>query len=195
MLKDKIQEFEIPVVDSIDSFDTVEQLISYTRALEDAEGFVIAFDNGHRLKIKADQYVRIHKTVDRIRFDRHIVDLILNEEIDDVLPMLPQHEADRVHSFAQRFADRLHAAVESYDRYWKTVVASGLDRKRYAQEWMPTIKGNDSFAPQYVFGRFGDRDGREMILDHIRKHITTNVKWRECARWLGIESENQETTE
>lgn len=186
MLKDKIQEFEIPVVDSIDSFDTVEHLISYTRSLEDAEGFVIAFDNGHRLKIKADQYVRIHKTVDRIRFDRHIVELILHEEIDDVLPMLPQHEADRVHEFSAKFADRLHKTLETYERYWNTVVASGLDRKRYAQEWMPTIKNNDPFAPQYVFGKFQGRDGREMILQHIEKHLFTNVKWSECAFWLGM---------
>lgn len=187
MIKDKIKEFKIPVVDSINSFETIESLISYTRALEDAEGFVIAFDNGHRLKIKADQYVRIHKTVDRIRFDRHIVDLILNEEVDDVLPMLPKHEADRLHTFAKNFGERLHATVENYERYWNTVVASGLDRKRYAQEWMPTIKVNDSFAPQYVFGRFAGHNGRDMILQHIAKHLTSNVKWNECAKWLGME--------
>lgn len=186
MLRDKIKEFEIPVVDSIDSFDTIEQLISYTRSLEDAEGFVIAFDNGHRLKIKADQYVRIHKTVDKIRFDRHIVELILHEEIDDALPLLPQHEADRVRNFHTRFSAQLHSLCENYERYWNTVVASGLDRKRYAQEWMPTIKGNDPFAAAYVFGRFAGKDGREMILQQIEKHLFTNVKWEECAKWMGM---------
>ena len=138
------------------------------------------------VKIKNDWYVRIHKTVDRIVFDRNIVNLILNEEVDDVLPMLPKVQADRVREFEARFAERLHQLIINYDRYWNTVVASGLDRKRYAQEWMPTIKGNDSFAPQYVFGRFGDRDGREMILQHIEKSISTNVKWDECAKWMGM---------
>lgn len=183
----------VPVYGSVEG--NLADYIARAREQEGREGDIIRFADGQMLKIKNDWYVRIHKTVDRIRFDRHIVDLILNEEVDDVLPMLPQHEADRVHSFAQRFADRLHAVVENYDRYYKTVVASGLDRKRYAQEWMPTIKGNDSFAPAYVFGRFGDRDGREMILDHIRKHITTNVKWRECAQWMGLDTVTQETTE
>jgi hypothetical protein len=66
------------------------------------------------------------------------------------------------------------------------VLASGLDRKRYAQEWMPSIQQSDSFAPNYVFGRFGNRDGRKMIIDHIEKHLTTNVRWDECARWMGM---------
>lgn len=175
----------------VPTYGTVEgnlsDYIARQREAEGREGDIIRFADGHMLKIKNDWYVRIHKTVDKIRFDRHIVELILHEEIDDVLPMLPQHEADRVRNFHAEFSAKLHSAVENYERYWKTVVASGLDRKRYAQEWMPTIKNNDSFAPQYVFGRFGGRDGREMIIDHIKKHLSTNVKWNECAKWLGMD--------
>jgi hypothetical protein len=37
-----------------------------------------------------------------------------------------------------------------------------------------------------VFGRFGNRDGRKMIIDHIEKHLTTNVRWDECACWMGM---------
>jgi uncharacterized protein YciU (UPF0263 family) len=161
--------------------------IERQRGAEGREGDIIRFADGHMVKVKNDWYVRIHKTVDRIVFDRNIVALILNEEMDDVMPMLPVIQANRVRNFEIRFAERLHAVVENYDRYWNTVVASGLDRKRYAQEWMPTIKGNDPFAAAYVFGRFGGRDGRQMILDHIEKSITTNVRWDECAKWMGMD--------
>jgi RNA ligase len=160
--------------------------ISRQRGAEGREGDIIRFADGHMVKVKNDWYVRIHKTVDRIVFDRNIAALILNEEMDDVMPMLPVIQANRVRNFEIRFAERLHAVVEIYDRYWNTVVASGLDRKRYALEWMPTIKDNDSFAPNYVFGRFTGRDGREMILDHIEKHLSSNVKWDECATWMGM---------
>lgn len=175
----------VPQYGSLDG--NLSDYIARAREMEGREGDIIRFADGQMLKIKNDWYVRIHKTVDKIRFDRHIVDLILNEEVDDVLPMLPQHEADRVHDFAAQFAKCLTDRVAGYDRYWNTVVASGLDRKRYAQEWMPTIKNNDSFAPQYVFGRFGGRDGREMIIDNVKKHLSTNVKWKECAEWLGMQ--------
>ena len=174
----------VPTYGSVEG--NLTDYIARQREAEGREGDIIRFADGHMLKIKNDWYVRIHKTVDKIRFDRHIVELILHEEIDDVLPMLPQHEADRVHDFAARFGNRLHTIVENYDRYWNTVVAGGLDRKRYAQEWMPTIKNNDGFAPNYVFGRFAGRDGRAMILDHIEKHLSTNVRWSECAAWMGM---------
>ena len=160
--------------------------IARQRGAEGREGDIIRFADGHMLKVKNDWYVRIHKTVDRIVFDRNIVNLILNEEVDDVLPMLPVVQANRVRNFEIRFAERLHKTVENYERYWNTVVASGLDRKQYAQEWMPTIKHNDPFAAAYVFGRFGGRDGRAMILDHIENHTTTNVRWDECAAWMGM---------
>lgn len=164
----------------------ITDYIARQREKEGREGDIIRFADGHMLKVKNDWYVRIHKTVDRIVFDRNIVNLILNEEVDDVVPMLPRVQADRVRDFERRFAERLHKTVENYERYWNTVVASGLDRKRYAQEWMPTIKHNDPFAAAYVFGRFGGRDGRAMILDHIEKSTTTNVKWDECAAWMGM---------
>ena len=174
----------VPVYGSVEG--NLADYVARQRAAEGREGDIIRFADGHMLKVKNDWYVRIHKTVDKIRFDRHIVELILNEEIDDAIPMLPPHEAERVRKFELRFADRLHTLIAGYDRYYHTVLASGLDRKRYAQEWMPTIQKNDSFAPNYVFGRFGNRDGRKMIIDHIEKHLTTNVRWDECARWMGM---------
>jgi RNA ligase len=164
----------------------ITDYVARQRKAEGREGDIIRFENGHMVKIKNDWYMRIHKVLDRVRFDRHIVELILTEKLDDAAPLLPQHEADRVRDFADRFSQRLHHLVETYERYWNTVVASGLDRKRYAQEWMPTIKTNDPFAAAYVFGRFGDRDGRTMILDHIQKHTSTNTRWDECAQWMGL---------
>lgn len=183
---EKIKEYDIPVVETIPPFENINSLVEYIHDLTNAEGVVLAFADGHRVKIKAAEYLRIHKCLDRIVYDRNIVNLILNEGIDDVLPMLPKVQAARVHDFANCFANRLHALVENYERYWNTVVASGISRKQYAQEWMPSIKHNDPFAPQYVFGRFQGRDGREMILQHIEKNISTNAKWDQCAKWMGL---------
>ena len=79
MLLNKISDLQIPIVDVIQSFDDVKDLIAFTRELKDAEGFVVSFSNGHKIKVKADHYVRIHKTKDLIRTDRNIADIIVNE--------------------------------------------------------------------------------------------------------------------
>ena len=41
--------------------------------------------------------------MERIMFDRNIVDLIVNEEVDDVMPMLPVAQANRVRNLEIRF--------------------------------------------------------------------------------------------
>jgi hypothetical protein len=174
----------VPVYGSVN--ESLSDYIAKARERENREGDIIRFADGHMIKIKNDWYVRIHKTLDRVTFDRNIVALILNEEIDDAVGLLPNATKERIEQFEKRFAERLHALIEGYDRYYNTVVASGLDRKRYAQEWMPTIQKNDSFAPQYVFGRFVGKDGREMILKHIEKHLFANARWDECAVWMGM---------
>ena len=148
-------------------------------------GFIVAFANGHKIKIKADEYVRIHKAMDRIRFDRNIVDLIINEEVDDVVPLMPEKEIARVRDFETCFweafrtkENRLYgvrlAAQQSYED----------DRKRIALEFVPTLenKGDASF----IFRMLDGKDLRELMLEHICKHISSNTKWDQCAKWMGM---------
>lgn len=159
--------------------------IARQRGKEGREGDIIRFADGHMLKVKNDWYVRIHKTLDRVKFDRNIVDLIINENIDDAIPMLPQEQIDRIRDFEQRFwevfkqkENRLYglriAAQQSYSD----------DRKRIALEFIPTLQ-NKADA-QFIFRMLDGHELRELLLAHIRKNISANVKWDGCAKWLGM---------
>jgi len=184
MLLDKIREFDIPVVDTILPFTKIESLIEFTRNLENAEGFVVAFADGHRVKIKADQYVRIHKTIDRITFDRNIVDIIINEQIDDVAPLLPAVQLDRVRDFETRFW-RAFRDKERYLAMMDDFVTSNFtSRKDIAVEFIPTLK--DKNDAQFIFRMLDGHGLRDLLMDHVRKNITTNVRWDACAEWLGM---------
>lgn len=182
---EKIKEFNIPVVNAIKPFNSLDELIAYTRNLEDAEGFVVAFEDGHRVKIKADQYVRIHKTLDRIVFDRNIVNLIVNEEVDDVVPMLPKVQVERIRDFETRFWE---AFVTTEDRLAIYQMGCSLtyqnDRKRIALEFIPTLDRKED--AQFIFRMLDGHDLRGLLLDHVRKNINTNVKWKACAEWMGM---------
>lgn len=154
----------------------MEHLITETRAAEGIEGWIIRFDDGQMLKVKGDWYVRIHKTKDNLTLEKNVIDLIVNEKIDDVKPFMLDEDRERVEQFEAEFWKGVAYQVELYDRYWASVQAAGMDRKTYALNWMPTIQANDSFAPQFVFGKFGDKDSRQMILDQIRKNVNTQTK-------------------
>lgn len=182
MLLDKIREFDIPVVETILPFTNVDSLVTFTRGLENVEGFVVAFDDGHRVKIKADQYVRIHKTVDRIVFDRNIVDLIINEEVDDVVPMLPQAQADRVRDFERRFWQAFNETEAGIAELYIDA-ARYENRKDVATVFVKTV---DKSVMPFIFRMLDGHDLRELMLDHVRKSISSNTKWEQTAAWLGM---------
>lgn len=169
------------------AFKDLSAWITDSRGLEGREGDIIRFADGHMMKFKNDWYVRIHKTIDRVRFDRHVVELILNEQLDDAIGMLPVVEADRIRKFEadfwyafQRTEHQLEMlaliAREKYDG----------DRKRVALEFVPTLERKDSGA--FIFGSLLGRDMREQMLNHVKKYVSSNTRWTECAKWLGMEN-------
>jgi RNA ligase len=159
--------------------------IARQREAEGREGDIIAFADGHRLKVKNDWYVRIHKTIDRITFDRNIVDLIINEEVDDVIPMLPTAQVERIRNFETRFwaafktkEDMLLADRDICSQLYED------DRKRVALEYIPTL--SDKADAAFIFRLLDGHNVRDLLLDHVRKNTVTNVRWDACALWLGM---------
>jgi RNA ligase len=164
---------------------TMGDYVARQRESEGREGDIIRFADGHMLKVKNDWYVRIHKTMERITFDRNIVDLIVNEEVDDVMPMLPVIQANRVRNFEIRFwnafkvkEDQLLADRDIVNQLYDN------ERKRVALEYIPKLE--DKADAPFIFRMVGGSDIRELMLDHVRKSINTNVKWDECAKWMGM---------
>jgi hypothetical protein len=122
--------------------------------------------------------------VDRIVFDRNIVALILNEEMDDVMPMLPVIQANRVRNFEIRFWEAFKEKEHYLAMMDEHVSSNYFSRKDVATVFVPTLK-NKADA-QFVFRMLDGHSPRELLLDHVRKNIVSNVKWDECAALLGM---------
>ena len=183
------------VMDTSCPFPTVPQYGSLELGLNDymdiarkqeaREGDIIRFADGHMVKIKNDWYVRIHKCMDRIRFDRNIVDLIINEEVDDVLPLLPEKEVAKVRDFETRFWEAFKRTEENLMlRFLEAKANYGEDRKRIALEFIPLLE-NKMDAP-IIFKMLDGIDLREFMLKIVRDSVNNNTKWDKTAEWLGV---------
>jgi RNA ligase len=162
----------------------LNEYIARQRGAEGREGDIIRFADGHMVKVKNDWYVRIHKTIDRITFDRNIVDIIINEQIDDVAPLLPIVQLDRVRDFETRFWERFKETEERLLLLFLEAQVKFTDRKHIALEFVPTLE-HKADAP-FIFRMLDGHNARELLLDHMRKSIGSNVKWDACAKWLGM---------
>jgi hypothetical protein len=43
-------------------------------------------------------------------------------------------------------------------------------------KWKPTIERNDPFGVPFVFSRFDGKDPRQLVIDHVRKHTSTQTR-------------------
>jgi hypothetical protein len=116
-----------------------------------------------------------------IRFDRNIVDLIVNEEIDDVISLMPDHEATRVREFETKFWEAFQ--TKEFQLTLLSTAAAGLkDRKTVAIEFIPHLENKSDAS--FIFKILDGHSVRELMIDHVKKSISTNVKWEECAKWM-----------
>jgi RNA ligase len=144
---DHAAPFRVPVVNSWDtSIVDIDAFIEHTRALKNCEGYVVAFEDGTRIKLKADEYARIHRAKERLLREKDVVALIAQGKDDDVIGNLPDEDAAAIRDFAAALrsgiaekARGLKADVEDASR------RVGGDRKRFAVEYAskldPRIKG------------------------------------------------------
>jgi RNA ligase len=155
--------YDIPVVKAYDYKD--ENILEIVRGLEDTEGVVIRFDDGHMLKVKADWYVLRHKSKDAITREKNVLDYIVNERVDDVLPFLQAEDQSRLLKFQDEFWAGFNNMVAFYEGYCEQLSRLGMDRKEWAVKVMPERKQVDPHKPV-----------RDTLLNIVRKSIGTQAK-------------------
>ena len=178
--------FAVPVVDVIDWKGDITALENFTKGLKGSEGFVVSFENGHKMKIKSEWYLRLHKMLEKIKYDRNIAAIILNNELDDIYPKLDKEWGKRVRDFELDFwcafkSKRAHIqsmcnnAVKEYDG----------DPKRVALEYAPGLPKMDRwFIFKYIRGNF---DVEGLLTEHIKMYLSTNKKFDELWEWMNGE--------
>ncbi|NJO62894.1 MAG: hypothetical protein HC836_33135 [Richelia sp. RM2_1_2] len=132
------EKYELDVVKALDGkVNNIHEFITMVRELKNLEGFVIRFDDGHMIKVKADEYVKIHRAKELFSFEKDIWTIILDEQLDDFLPLLEQEDQDRLSEFASKLnsailakANELKAKVDAWIR------ANGPDQKSFAVEFV-----------------------------------------------------------
>lgn len=155
--------------------NSMEHLIEDTRGLQGAEGWVLRFADGHMLKIKAEEYVRFHKTKDGLAQEKNLIDLLVNEKLDDAKAFMMDDDRHRVEQFEDQFwhgfDTQVHVAQTSLDTVRQVVQG---DRKRFALEHAPKLVPT---IRSVMFACWdGDRQVRDELLGVIRKNVGTQTK-------------------
>jgi RNA ligase len=171
------QAYAIPVVNEFAPHTDMKAFLEYVRDLEDLEGFVVRFSDGHMLKLKCHWYLQIHKAKEAILQDRNIVELILDDKLDDIKAHLPAEDRDRLSQFESQFNIAVSAAVFYLANDLSWIREKDIDRKTFALEY---AKRRDPYMRALIFKNFDDNDTNKLWYDvrnTIRNNLTKTVKY------------------
>lgn len=169
LLRDQISQLNIPIVDSHYPVSNPTEFIDYARGLKNLEGFVIAWDNGYRVKIKAEEYIKFHKAKDGLSFEKNVIDLLVNDKLDDVKSFMMDEDRIQIEQFENQFWQKFEVCVQVTNIQLKTAVEHfGGDRRRFAIEHanmlVPTVRS-------VIFACWdGKKEVRSELLNIIRKN-------------------------
>jgi len=99
---------------------------------KDREGYVIRFKSGFRMKIKGDEYKRLHKILTNIS-NRDIWEYLKdNKPFDELLERVPDEFNDWVKETVKDFTIRFDNINKDYIEIYENLKSRNLDRKEFA---------------------------------------------------------------
>ena len=172
-------EYNIPIVRAFEPQTDMKAFLEYVRDLEDLEGFVVRFDDGHMLKLKCHWYIQIHKAKEAILQDRNIVELILEEHLDDVKAHLPAEDRDRLTQFESDINKAINISVSDIRIELDSLIRNGIDRKTFATGRAQEI---DGYIRPIIFRLFGRTDVskeeiRGLVCNTLRNNLGRTAKY------------------
>jgi hypothetical protein len=130
------------------------------------------------IKLKADEYVRQHRALDGLRWEKDVLALILAGETDDVRSIvLPE-----VREQLDRFEHLVNKGMIARARALESAVnaSRGMDRKTFAQ----TVAAQWPYAQErsMLFRIFEGQQAMDLVIDMLKKHLSSqsavdSVRW------------------
>ena len=168
--------YGVPMVQQYE-FNTdrpVSELIEHIRDKSHIEGIVVRQTNDSFWKLKCEWYVNIHRNIEGIRFEKDLVKLILNNQIDDVIPNLPDNVIELVIEFMTNvrhgIEDTIHRTNELYEQ------DKHLSRKDFHMKYA------NHQLHKFLMKAYSEENLFEVVRDHILWY-TGDATRLESVRW------------
>ena len=166
-----------PVVANTRTKDERDRFVAAARQLgADHEGYVIAFPSGHRIKLKGEQYVTLHRGRDAYARETHVLKAVLGGGMDDLTAILDAERATRVRDYGRTVLDRLAATGSDVAARISAVRDRHDTRKAQARAWIAETAAEPRLRPWgFVWldeAARGSENPAKSMLEKMREHAT-----------------------
>ena len=175
--------WNIPVVKAVDGLavQNINLFVKQVREWDDGEGIVLRFDTGHMVKIKCDDYVLRHKSKDSISQEKNVLQTILEDAVDDLVPLLTPEDGERIQRFQNAFWMGLDEVALEMAELFVEGNKMYPEKKDFAVEFVQ--KKVSSLHAPIMYAMKGGKGSKEVLIDMIGKSLGSQPKI-DAARWM-----------
>jgi RNA ligase len=140
------------------------------------EGYVLRLCNGEMLKIKTDEYVLMHRSKDEMRNEKDLLRIVLEDKVDDFLPVLDEDDAYRVRVYdaaVKQMVARLAEGIAGAVDYFQVPGATRKDYAAFVTELDPVLRGP-------AFKAFDGEDPTTEVRAALMRLTSNGTKTREA---------------
>lgn len=174
-LKDISETYNVPVVRRFSNHPSrTNDLLTTAKSINGFEGYVLRFYTGHMYKIKADEYVRLHKAKDTLNMEKNVLRVVVDGQADDLIASLAPLDAERVRAYSDRVLKELTSiAFWLTDDYKQYKLVAGDNKKDFAL--MILERPDAKLWSSIFFKMWNGVPALEAILAHVRKYTDTGT--------------------
>lgn len=153
---EKLEGFEVVTTYKTwgEGYDLLKEEIS-----KDKEGYVLRFKNGFRMKIKGDEYKRLHKILTNIS-NRDIWEYVKDgKSLDEILDKVPDEFYSWVKETKDHFLHQFKTIEDDYVRTYKTLISiNGITERKLFAQYAKSYKHSE-----LLFAMLDNKDYSKMI--------------------------------
>ena len=175
--------WNIPVVKAVDGLavQNINLFVKQVREWDDGEGIVLRFDTGHMCKVKSADYVLRHKSKDSISQEKNVLQTILEDAVDDLVPLLTPEDGERIQRFQNAFWMGLDEVALEMAELFVEGNKMYPEKKDFAVEFVQK-KVEPIYAP-IMYAMKAGKGSKEVLIDMIGKSLGSQPKIS-AARWM-----------
>jgi RNA ligase len=148
--------------DIVNKYDGIRDYSELKSKIDNnAEGFVVRFSNGDRMKIKGEEYLRLHKVMTNLSTTAVWEVLSNGGSMDDLLKDVPDEFYDKIKDYEKSLIVQFNKLEEEYQNHFDSIKGLGI-RKLFAQTAIMFQH------PSILFGMLDGKDISPMIWKIIK---------------------------
>jgi len=160
---DKLGFMLVKRYDGIKDYSLLKDMIK-----DNEEGFVVRFFNGDRVKIKGDEYVRLHKIMTNLSTTGVWEVLSSGGEMDDLIKDVPDEFYNKIKDYVKGLRYQYHSVKEHagklFDGLYESYDRELPEKKKYA-EW---VKQFEKHLHPILFRMYDNKDYSSYIWKLIK---------------------------